>query len=307
MGGRRFSADFCAPRSTSFLDLLLWKLSPNRFRPHFREEPRKRVVIDWERIKKNGSLSVTFMRHASVMVNDHGRYLLVDPVFSGISPLIRDYSPLCQGIKGMPPPDHVLITHGHYDHLDLPSLGRLPRNTHVITPRGYDREFRKVRMRNRSQLDWFETLKFNGTTVTLVPCCHWTMRNPLRGPNRSLWGSFIIETSSGYTIFMAGDTAYFDGFREIGNTWDIDLAVFNLGAYEPRWFMKASHMDPKETVRAFQELGAEKMMICHWGTFRLGNEPVHFPPLDLKKELGRQGLPDALVMLDHGESFFPYA
>ena len=86
--------------------------------------------------------------------------------------------------------------------------------------------------------------------------------------------------------------------------FDIDLAIFNLGAYEPRWFMASSHMNPRETVRAFKELDARKMMIVHWGTFRLGDEPVHFPPVDIKKELKKEGLLDRLVDIRHGETFF---
>jgi N-acyl-phosphatidylethanolamine-hydrolysing phospholipase D len=101
-----------------------------------------------------------------------------------------------------------------------------------------------------------------------------------------------------------GDSEYFDGFSEIGQDFDIDLVVINLGAYEPRWFMAPSHINPREAVQAFKELNAKKMMIVHWGTFRLGDEPVHFPPGDLKKELEKEGLSDRLVDIKHGETFF---
>ncbi|MGD8372277.1 MAG: MBL fold metallo-hydrolase, partial [Syntrophobacterales bacterium] len=122
--------------------------------------------------------------------------------------------------------------------------------------------------------------------------------------NRSLWGSYMIRTASGPTIFISGDTAYFDRFHEIGREFAIDLAIINLGAYEPRWFMAGSHMNPKETVQAFKELGAKRLMIAHWGTFRLGDEPVHFPPIDIKKEMEEEGLTDRLVHLNHGETLF---
>ncbi|MCJ7540174.1 MAG: MBL fold metallo-hydrolase [Desulfobacterales bacterium] len=101
-----------------------------------------------------------------------------------------------------------------------------------------------------------------------------------------------------------GDSEYFDGFSEIGQDFDIDLVVINLGAYEPRWFMASSHINPRETVQAFKELNAKKMTIVHWGTFRLGDEPVHFPPGDLKKELKKEGLSERLVDIKHGETFF---
>jgi L-ascorbate metabolism protein UlaG (beta-lactamase superfamily) len=113
-----------------------------------------------------------------------------------------------------------------------------------------------------------------------------------------------LKTVSGPTVYISADTAYFDRFREIGEEHSIDLAIINLGAYEPRWFMAGSHMNPRETVEAFKELGAARLMIVHWGTFRLGDEPVHFPPLDIRREMEKEGLLDRLVELDHGETFF---
>ncbi|CAB5119827.1 hypothetical protein D3OALGA1CA_2522 [Olavius algarvensis associated proteobacterium Delta 3] len=104
---------------------------------------------------------------------------------------------------------------------------------------------------------------------------------------------------------LAGFPSYFDGFEELGRDYAIDLAIINLGAYEPRWFMAQSHMDPKEAVHAFKELNAKKLMIAHWGTFRLGDEPVHFPPEDLRKELAAEGLLDRWIDIRHGETFFP--
>ncbi len=129
------------------------------------------------------------------------------------------------------------------------------------------------------------------------------MRNPLTGPNRSLWGSYIIKTAGGYTIYISGDSAYFDGFGEIGSDFNIDLAIINLGAYEPRWFMAPSHLNPEEAVMAFKSLKAKKLLIVHWGTFRLGDEPVHFPPMDIKRELKKQGMLNRLVDISHGETY----
>ena len=117
-------------------------------------------------------------------------------------------------------------------------------------------------------------------------------------------GAFLIKTASGPTVFISGDTAYFDGFREIGEEFDIDVAILSLGAYEPRWFMRDSHMNPAETVKAFQQLGAKRLIITHWGTFRLGDEPVFFPPIQIQEELEKQGLSECFVNLRHGETFF---
>ena len=285
--------------------MIKWKLfSENHFKAFYNEERVSPVSIDWEPVKRSKSLSVTFIKHASVMIKDVDTYILVDPVFFGLSSLFKDFTPLAFDIKDMPLPDHVLITHGHYDHLDKPSLAALGKKAHVITPLGYNKVFNGLELNLPTQMDWFDTFKDGKLEITLLPCNHWTMRNPLVGPNRSLWGSFLVKTASGTTIFISGDTAYFEGFREIGEEFFIDLAILNLGAYEPRWFMATSHINPQETVRAFQELSARQLLIVHWGTFRLGDEPVHFPPIDLRRELEKEGLLDRLVDLKHGETLY---
>jgi len=290
-------------RQGRFWQLMKWKFfSGNRFKKFFDDEAVTPVSIDWEKAGDPGGASITFFKHASVMINDGGRYIFVDPVFSEIFWFIRDFSPLEFDLQTMPAPQHVLITHGHYDHLDQASLASLAKNTHIITPLGYHQEFNQLGMKNRTQLDWFESWGDGKQEITLLPCNHWTMRNPIEGPNRSLWGSYLIRTAGGYTVYISGDTAYFDGFEQLGREFDIDLAVFNVGAYEPRWFMAQSHMNPHETVQAFKELKARKLLIVHWGTFRLGDEPVHFPPLQVKVELEKEGLLDRWVDLKHGQT-----
>jgi len=292
-------------REGRFWEVMKWKLfSNNRFKEFFDEEQVLPVNIDWEPVRQHRGCSVTFVKHASVMIKDEDRYILVDPVFSDIFWFIKDFSPLEFDLQTMPAPQHVLITHGHYDHLDKPSLGSLKKDTHVITPLGYKQIFRDLDLNNRTQLDWFNSYGDGNLKITFLPCNHWTMRNPMTGPNRSLWGSYVIRTSGGYTIYLSGDTAYFDGFEQLGKEFDIDLAIFNVGAYEPRWFMAPSHMNPRETVQAFKELNARKLMVVHWGTFRLGDEPVHFPPIQVKEALKKEGLLDRLVDLKHGETFF---
>jgi L-ascorbate metabolism protein UlaG (beta-lactamase superfamily) len=292
-------------REGRFWEVMKWKLfRKNPFEKYFDGEQVVPVTIDWTPVEEHHGISITFIKHASVIIKDVDRYVLVDPVFSEIFWFIKDFTPLGFDHREIPRPQQVLITHGHYDHLDKPSLASLRRNTHVITPLGYDDIFNDLSMKNRTRLDWFDSYYDGRMRITLLPCNHWTMRNPLTGPNRSLWGSYLITTANGYTIYISGDTAYFDGFEQLGREFNIDLAVFNVGAYEPRWFMAQSHMNPRETVQAFKELNAGKLLIVHWGTFRLGNEPVHFPPIQVKEELRKEGLLDKLVDLKHGETVF---
>jgi L-ascorbate metabolism protein UlaG (beta-lactamase superfamily) len=303
--GQPFTNPFDPTVHGSLWKVLSWKLfHRNDFKKHYHEEKIRPVVVDFNAVRGHQGLAVTFIKHSCLLIKDQDKYLLVDPIFRSMFRFIQDFSPLAFNPDQIPKPDHVLITHGHRDHLDIDSLAGLDRKTHLISPLGYQDEFDQLGMNNRTQLDWFESHADGNLKITLLPCHHWTMRNPLLGPNRSLWGSFLIQTATGPTIFIAGDSAYFRGYQEIGREFDVDLAVFNLGAYEPRWFMKGGHMNPEEVVRSFQELGARKLMIAHWGTFRLGDEPVHFPPLDLHREMEKQGLLDRLVQVDHGQTLF---
>ena len=284
---------------------LRWKLfSENRFRQFYDRERVTPVTINWEPILDKNGLSITFVKHACVMINDQGSHIYIDPIFDGLSFFYKDFTPLKTNPKEMPKADLILITHGHYDHLDRDALKTFETNTTVLTPLGYADIFEELGMSQHRQMDWFETFRQGKQEITFLPSKHWTMRNPLMGPNRSLWGSYLIKTASGPTLFISGDTAYFEGFKEIGEEFDIDVAILNVGAYEPRWFMRDSHMNPAEAVQAFQDLGAKYLIITHWGTFRLGDEPVWFPPVRIQEELDKQGLLKQYVPLKHGETFF---
>ena len=286
-------------------EVMKWKFfSQNQFKKFYNEEQIMPLAIDWKPIREHSGSSITFLKHASVLIKDVDRYILVDPVFSEIFWFIKDFTPLKFDPGQMPRPQHILITHGHYDHLDKESLALFDKKTHVISPLGYNDIFEDLSMKNRTPLDWYDSFDDGRIKITFLPSNHWTMRNPISGPNRSLWGSYLIRLRSGYTIYVSGDTAYFDGFEQLGSDYKIDLAVFNVGAYEPRWFMAQSHTNPQETVQAIKELNAGKMIITHWGTFRLGNEPVHFPPMQVKEELKKENLLERYVDLKHGETLF---
>ena len=286
----------------NFWRLLRWKLAArNHFKSFYSQEPVTPIDIDWNSIRAHRGCAVTYITHACVMIKDIDCYLLVDPVLSGLF-RFKNFSPLTGGTDRMPRPDHILITHGHYDHLDVNSLKRFQASTHVISPPGYGDVLGGLAMNNHTQLDWFDACVEGNREIICLPCNHWTMRNPLVGPNDALWGSYLIRGAGGMTVFVSGDLAWFDHFAEIGAMGPIDLAIFNLGAYEPRWLMKESHINPAETVRAFKQLGARHLMVIHWGTFRLGDEPVHFPPRDIGREMEKQGLAERLIRVRHGQT-----
>ncbi len=304
-GDGRFVNPFSYERSGRLLKVLSWKLfHRNDFRSELDSQPVTPVSVDWEPVRAGKGLSVTYLKHAGLMINDGGHRLLVDPVFSKIFWFIRDFSPLAFDVSEMPPIDQVLLTHGHFDHLDIPSLASLPKSAHVLSPLGYGDLLGEAGLHHRSELDWYQSARSAGREIILLPCNHWTMRNPAAGPNLALWGSYLVRSAAGPTIYVSGDTAYFDGFEQIGREFDIDLAVINLGAYEPRWLMAQSHIGPEDTVRAFRELGAKRLAITHWGTFKLGDEPVHLPPRHIREAMRREGLLGRLVDWKHGDTLF---
>ncbi|MEN6474653.1 MAG: MBL fold metallo-hydrolase [Syntrophaceae bacterium] len=291
-------------RRISVIEFLRWRLlADNPFQPDYANETVTPVSIDWKNVISRNSISITYLNHASVLVREKGVSLLVDPVLYGLSRAVKDFSPLAFTPEQMPLIDAVLITHGHYDHLDLRSLKAFHHRARILCPLGYGKLIRKNGARRVDELDWLDSVTIGPFEITFLPSNHWTMRNPVIGPNKALWGSYLIKTASGRTIYLSGDTAYFKGFAEIGQRYRIDLAIFNLGAYEPRWFMQDSHINPQETVQAFQELGAKKLMVVHWGTFRLGDEPVFQPPLDIRREMDKAGLAQKLIPLRHGQTF----
>jgi len=188
-GSGRFHNPIGLPRNGRFWQVMSWKLfHRNEFEPYLEDQPITPVAVDWQPIRSHAGLSVTFLKHASVLIRDVDRYLLVDPVFDAIFWFVKDFSPLQFDPRQIPRPDQVLITHGHYDHLDKPSLELLDKDTHLISPLGYDDILDQLKFRNRTRLDWYDSFKDKQREITFLPCNHWTIRNPLAGPNRALWG-----------------------------------------------------------------------------------------------------------------------
>ena len=305
------SGSFLNPFSESgihrrnMLELITWKLfSENRFEQDYAREKVTPVRIDWNAAIAHSSMSITWINHASVLIRDSGSSIIVDPVLFGLFWPIRDFSPIAFPVEDIPPVDAVLVTHGHYDHLDIDSLKVFKDHARYIVPLGYGHLLRENGMSRIQELDWLDGTRAGSFEITFLPSNHWTMRNPFTGPNTALWGGYLVRTPSGRAIYISGDTAYFDRFEEIGRMARIDLAVINLGAYEPRWFMKKSHMNPEETVRAFRELGADRLLVVHWGSFRLGDEPVYQPITEIGQEMAKAGLTDRLVELRHGQTMY---
>ncbi|HYH95553.1 MBL fold metallo-hydrolase [Hyalangium sp.] len=243
---------------------------------------------------------LTWLGHASWLVQLDGVSLLIDPVLrDAINVVIRRNVPPGVPSEKLPPIAASLVSHNHYDHLDLPSLQdvRAP----IVTGLGHTRIFRGSRL-PCTELDWWASTKVGPVTVHYVPSQHWSRRG-LADANEMLWGGFVIEGSSA-RLYHSGDTAYFEGFKEIGRRYPgLDAAMLPIGAYDPAWFMSKQHMNPEEAVQAFEDLGAARFLAMHWGTFKLTDEPLDEPPQRLDTEWNRRQWPrEKLHVLAVGES-----
>jgi len=231
---------------------------------------------------------LTWLGHASWLVQLDGVSLLVDPVLRDtISGVIRRNVPPGVPVEQLPPITASLVSHNHYDHLDLPTLKQV--GAPIVTGLGHAPIFRGSRLAV-TELDWWQSTKVGPVTVHFVPSQHWSRRG-LNDINEMLWGGFVLEGSSA-RVFHSGDTAYFEGFKEIGRRYPgLDAALLPIGAYDPPWFMSRQHMGPEEAVQAFEDLGAARFLAMHWGTFKLTDEPLDEPPRRLDTEWTRRRLP----------------
>lgn len=232
----------------------------------------------------------TWIGHATFLIQLHGKTILTDPFFSHrASPVSwagpERMVPSAVELAQLPPIDYVVISHNHYDHLDYSTVKYLAeRGTRFIVPLKMDEWFERHGMSNVIARDWWQQTDENGITFTATPAQHFCARTPF-DRNKVLWASWIIQ-ADGVSIYFAGDTGYFPGFKEIGNRFpEISVALLPIGAYNPRWFMKPVHMNPEDAVKAFQDLGAEFAIAMHWGTIKLTDEPMDEPPKRLCQSL----------------------
>ncbi|CAM9551350.1 unnamed protein product, partial [Discosporangium mesarthrocarpum] len=232
---------------------------------------------------------VTWIGHATVLVEMDGVRFLTDPTWSKTASPVSfagppRLAPPGIALAALPPIDFVVISHNHYDHLDVPSLVALAERdplTQFIVPLGNGELLRDAGITRVIELDWTERTRIGNVLVHCLPVQHWSKRS-LFDDNRALWASWAV-TGPTRRVYFGGDTGYFDGFREIGEALGpFDLAVLPIGAYAPREMMRASHMNPEEAWQAGLDVRSEAVLGVHFGTFDLSDEEADEPPRRLR-------------------------
>ncbi|WP_274364421.1 MBL fold metallo-hydrolase [Paenibacillus thermotolerans] len=234
--------------------------------------------------------TVTAVGHSTFLIQAGGLNIVTDPVWAERMGFGRRLSAPGLRIEDVPPVDVVLISHGHYDHLDAGSLRRLPGDWTALVPEGLGRWFRRRGYRRVTELSWWEETAIGGVRFAFVPAKHWTRRTPW-DTNTSHWGGWVVSPETGGRLYFAGDSGYWPGFGEIGERYPgIDVALLPIGAYEPEWFMSSSHMTPEEAVRVFTEIGAATFVPMHYDTFHLADDTPREALDRLFAEWARRGL-----------------
>ena len=283
--------------------------------PKMLREPRqpwpKRIDVATQRPPAlDGSAAViTFIGHATFLIQTPAGNILTDPMYSQRAGPLNVLGP--QRVRqpavrfdDLPPIAIVLLSHNHYDHCDRRTLAKLARrfNPVVVTPLGNGALVRSTGARRVEELDWWRDAQTTVLPIALTPARHFSARTPL-DRNRALWGGFMIGAGSA-RIFFAGDTAYGPFFRDVRQRFGpIDLALLPIGAYEPRWFMQAVHMNPAESVQAHLDLDASASVGMHFGTFQLTTEGIDDPPRALDEACRARNVPASRFrILPFGES-----
>jgi L-ascorbate metabolism protein UlaG (beta-lactamase superfamily) len=256
------------------------------------------------KLVSNGEMGVTFIGHASFFLQVGGENILVDPNFARWLFVLKRLRKPGVKMNDLPPIDLVLITHAHFDHLHRPSLRALVQHTKrwrgsaptVVVPEHVFDLVADLGFRDVVELNWWSSYRHRNLTITHVPSRHWGAR-VLRDAHRG-YGGYVLRDGS-HSVYHAGDTAYFSGFREIGMRLAPQLALLPIGAYNPPSFRNV-HTSPADATRAFVDLNARWMVPMHYGTFRLSQEPMD-EPLQLLDDAARQaGIEDRVLVLTEG-------
>lgn len=289
-----------APQARGLLDVLRWKLTS-------RAQPSSGFISDVKPSipppKVDSGLRTTLVNHSTALLQQSGSNILTDPIWSERASPFSFIGPRRRRDPGvrredLPRIDVVLISHNHYDHLDLPTLRWLAArgDSTFIAPLGAAKLLRSENIGPVYELDWGDQQMLGEVTFHCVPALHFSARG-LSDRNKTLWCGYVIHTRE-RVIYFAGDTAFGDHFAWIRERFGAPaLSLLPIGAYEPRWFMSAVHMGPEEALEAHRILGSGVSIAIHYGTFQLADDGLDTP----KRQLWNSGRPESFLTPGNGE------
>ncbi len=264
-------------------------------------ESRRPVLVG------SDQLGITFIGHSSFFIQIGGRNIVVDPNFAQWIFLLKRLRRPGVAIRELPPIHNVLVTHAHFDHLhrrSLRTIARLSRKhgdaaPEIVVPRHVSDLVADLGFSRVTELEWWQERRSGPVSITSTPANHWGARM-LRDFHRGFCG-YVLRSGSGYSVYHAGDTAYFRGFHEIGERLAPQVALLPIGAYSPESFRNV-HTSPEDAVQGFIDLNAQRLIPMHYGTFRLSHEPMEEPVPRLLAAASAAGIRDRVLVLEEGRT-----
>ncbi|MFC3560750.1 MBL fold metallo-hydrolase [Pedobacter jamesrossensis] len=295
-------------KGNGFWNVLKWSLSRKKgeWKADYKDYASKDKILD---VSKNEA-KILFVNHSTFLIQIDGMNILIDPVWSmRASPLSwagpkRLRQPGIH-LDSLPKIDLVLLTHNHYDHLDIDTIKAIDKHhrPEYIVPLGVDNILKRLHISKVRQLDWHQHSMFDKLKITATPAIHFSGRGML-DTNNTLWCGFMINGFK--NLYVVDDTAYDDQlFKDVrGKYPPIDLSIIPIGAYKPKWFMSPIHTDPDEAVLIHEDTGSKKSIACHFGTFQLADEGLEDVFQDLDKALSKSGVSsESLILSKEGVAY----
>jgi L-ascorbate metabolism protein UlaG (beta-lactamase superfamily) len=295
-----FSNGSTKDKQTRPIDILKWKISKNPQEKEKKQDTFKLKVQENKAFLYSDKDMIVWLGHATFFIRINGKTFLTDPVLGDVSLIKRETGLACptDSINGI---DYILLSHGHRDHFDKNTLKTIFKNNpniEAFIPLELQQYFDKNKIKNQ-QAGWYQKFDTeNDIEIYFMPANHWNRRGAFDF-NKNLWGSFVLKVN-GKTIYFSGDTAYGKHFKEINTFFGkIDYCLMPIGAYKPEYFMKDSHMNPNEALKAFQDLQGKTFIPMHYGTYDLSDEPLGEPLQTIQNETTNYNI----QILDIGEEF----
>ncbi|WP_042280530.1 MBL fold metallo-hydrolase [Candidatus Protochlamydia sp. R18] len=291
----------------SFWQVLKWMITrkPVKWPESVSVNQQKKLK---ERVSSD-ELEVTYVTHSTVLIQIDGKNILTDPIWSERASPFSYIGPKRVSLPGiqfkdLPPIDFVLISHNHYDHMDMPTLQKLQVDYSPVfyVPMGNQKFLRSKGLKKVLEMDWWDEVSlYSSNQLIFVPAQHFSARG-LFDRNRTLWGGFMIKTSN-QSVYFAGDSGYGPHFKAIRSRLGAPtLACLPIGAYEPRWIMQSIHLSPAEALQAHLDLNAKQSLAIHFGTFQLTDEGIKEPVKILRQEMQTKQIPfEQFWVLNPGE------